>query len=37
MVKLLEDLKQTIPVIFEDFVQTGIDKNGYKYYEKVKK
>jgi len=37
MVKLLEELKQTIPVIFEDFVQAGIDNNGFKYYEHVRK
>lgn len=33
MVKLLEEMKQIVPPIFEDFVQAGIDGNGLKYYE----
>lgn len=36
MTKLLEELKQTIPPIFEDFVQAGVDGNGLKYYERKK-
>lgn len=34
MVKLLEELKQIIPVVFEDFQLGGVDQHGYKYYEK---
>ena len=35
MVKLLEELKQIIPVFFEDFVQAGVDGNGLGYYGKI--
>ena len=34
MVKLLEELKQIVPPIFEDFVLAGVDQNGIKYFEK---
>jgi len=34
MVKLLEELQQIIPPIFEDFVLAGVDVNGLKYYER---
>lgn len=33
MVKLLEEMKQIVPPVFEDFIQAGIDRNGLKYYE----
>lgn len=33
---LLEKVKQIIPVVFEDFVETGIDKNSLRYFKKIK-
>ena len=35
MVKLLEEMKQIIPAVFEDFVLEGVDNNDLKYYKKV--
>jgi len=32
MSELLEEVKQVVPVIFEDFAQQGVDKNGLVYY-----
>lgn len=34
MCNLLEELQGLIPVIFEDFVEAGVDKNGLRYFEK---
>jgi len=33
---LLEKVKQIIPVIFEDFVEAGVDGNGLRYFKKIK-
>lgn len=33
---LLEKVKQIIPVVFEDFVEAGIDENGLRYFKKIK-
>jgi thymidylate synthase (FAD) len=33
---LLEKVKQIIPVIFEDFVEAGVDENGLRYFKKIK-
>ncbi|MBU1092157.1 FAD-dependent thymidylate synthase [Patescibacteria group bacterium] len=36
MCTLLRKLKEVIPVIFEDFVEKGIDDNGVPYFEQIK-
>lgn len=34
--KLLKELKQIIPAIFDDFKFIGVDENGIEYYKKIK-
>lgn len=36
MCDLLEAVRKIVPVIFDDFVQAGVDKNGLRYYELAK-
>lgn len=36
MVEVLNTFKEVIPGVFDDFQQTGMDKNGYPYFEKIK-
>jgi len=36
MCALLEAVQKIIPVIFDDFVLAGTDKNGLRYYELAK-
>ena len=34
---LLEEIKTIVPIIFDDFLEAGIDKNNLRYFEKKKK
>lgn len=36
MVEVLNTFKEIVPGVFDDFEKSGIDKNGYPYYEKIK-
>ena len=34
---LLEKVQKIVPVVFDDFVEAGVDQNGLRYFEKTKK